>query len=58
MSALLETEQHADVFREWIRVFSRIQSMFRRAEWYRVQDAELGSWSKTMQNRPPLHHRN
>ena len=47
-----------DLFREWSRTFQMIQEMFRRAEGYRVQDAELGSWSKTMQLNPPLQRRN
>lgn len=48
----------SDLVREWIGVFSWLQREFRRGEWYRVQDAELSEWSKTMQRNPPLAERN
>lgn len=48
----------ADTFREWVRTFAMLQNMFRRAEWYRVQDREVGAWSKTMQLDAPLGSRN
>ena len=43
---------------EWGKVHALLQRMFRRAEWYRVQDHEVSSWAKTMQTDMLNLHRN
>lgn len=42
----------------WWEVHALLQRMFRKAEWYRVQDHEVSSWAKAMQTTMSNLHRN